>query len=411
MDLGKIHKPFRGSKLTLVLRDSFIGNCLTLMIANISPCLSCSEHTLNTLRYADRVKELRRDRDTSNSNNLIINNNDKDKDPSSILSHMLMMPRQHDKTVKYEFTVKKQKSFTNANSILNSNNNNNNNNQKEYNNSNSSNKVRPKEAIHINQLIASKEGDFKNVKIEKASKAQSVLVNFQSNTNENYSNNDQSNLQYNFTPKQYNNNNESHTQSVSHGFKKKEMKNKNQIVPNSPRTPSYVNRNNNIDSNSNNNLSNEEKEYESQYGNIKITSDEDYQKYSNEHEHLIDQILKEEDSFITSHKTHIDDMVDSIKQEMSLIHDVNQPGSDIETYTKGLNKMLLVQVNRINAFRKRLETFQCMLKDEEVLSSKFDDPHDLIEMYDNKVPNEEINLIELYEEEKSLKGSKNSSNH
>ena len=60
LDMEKKHKPFRGSKLTLVLRDSFIGNCQTIMIANISPCLSCSEHTLNTLRYADRVKELRK---------------------------------------------------------------------------------------------------------------------------------------------------------------------------------------------------------------------------------------------------------------------------------------------------------------------------------------------------------------
>ena len=60
LDQEKRHTPFRGSKLTLVLRDSFVGNCLTMMIANISPCLSCSEHTLNTLRYADRVKELRK---------------------------------------------------------------------------------------------------------------------------------------------------------------------------------------------------------------------------------------------------------------------------------------------------------------------------------------------------------------
>ena len=29
------------------------------MIANISPASSCCEHTLNTLRYADRVKELK----------------------------------------------------------------------------------------------------------------------------------------------------------------------------------------------------------------------------------------------------------------------------------------------------------------------------------------------------------------
>lgn len=53
------HLPFRASKLTLVLRDSFVGdNAKTCMIATISPSNSCCEHTLNTLRYADRVKEL-----------------------------------------------------------------------------------------------------------------------------------------------------------------------------------------------------------------------------------------------------------------------------------------------------------------------------------------------------------------
>ena len=61
LDLDKKHTPFRGSKLTQVLKDSFVGNSKTTMIANISPASNCSEHTLNTLRYADRVKELKKD--------------------------------------------------------------------------------------------------------------------------------------------------------------------------------------------------------------------------------------------------------------------------------------------------------------------------------------------------------------
>ncbi|XP_042218487.1 kinesin-like protein KIF2A isoform X2 [Homarus americanus] len=59
LDRKGSHLPFRVSKLTQVLRDSFIRDkSKTCMIAMISPGMNCCEHTLNTLRYADRVKEL-----------------------------------------------------------------------------------------------------------------------------------------------------------------------------------------------------------------------------------------------------------------------------------------------------------------------------------------------------------------
>ena len=57
-DLPHVHVPFRASKLTLALRDSFVSpNARVVMIATVSPNASGWDHTGNTLRYADRVKE------------------------------------------------------------------------------------------------------------------------------------------------------------------------------------------------------------------------------------------------------------------------------------------------------------------------------------------------------------------
>lgn len=64
LDQNQRHVPFRGSKLTAVLRDCFTGNSRTVMIGNVSPASGSCEHTLNTLRYADRVKELKKDRNS-----------------------------------------------------------------------------------------------------------------------------------------------------------------------------------------------------------------------------------------------------------------------------------------------------------------------------------------------------------
>ena len=50
--------PFRASKLTMVLRDSFLneGSGKIVMIACVNPGSSSADHSLNTLRYAQRLK-------------------------------------------------------------------------------------------------------------------------------------------------------------------------------------------------------------------------------------------------------------------------------------------------------------------------------------------------------------------
>lgn len=67
LDLEKNHVQFRQSKLTLVLKDSFMGSSKTTMICNVSPANSCTEHSLNSLRYADRVKEMKKEGERNTS--------------------------------------------------------------------------------------------------------------------------------------------------------------------------------------------------------------------------------------------------------------------------------------------------------------------------------------------------------
>ncbi|KAL1530516.1 hypothetical protein AB1Y20_001417 [Prymnesium parvum] len=55
----KGHVPFRDSKMTRLLKDSLGGNCRTVMIANISPSHRQFEETINTLKYANRAKNLK----------------------------------------------------------------------------------------------------------------------------------------------------------------------------------------------------------------------------------------------------------------------------------------------------------------------------------------------------------------
>jgi len=58
--VGSKHVNYRASKLTLILKDCFASErAMTTMIATVSPGASASDHSLNTLRYADRVKEKR----------------------------------------------------------------------------------------------------------------------------------------------------------------------------------------------------------------------------------------------------------------------------------------------------------------------------------------------------------------
>ena len=293
LDQGKLHIPFRQSKLTLVLRDSFIGNCITLMIANISPCLSCSENTLNTLRYADRVKELRKDAKDKNL---------KRESKEEQLADLLMMPRQHNKTVKYNVTIKKN----NPNKPL----------------------YIPKkgDVYHIDDIVNKDKKYTNNLKV-----------------NKDFNNN-------NFSDKV---SKAKSTSSLSSGKSKYGFTSKTQ--------KNYMN----------------PEIYISKYEDIQILSEEDLQKYTNEHEKLINNILTEEDNLKKEHKEHIDEMVETIKEEVNGLNNVDKLGSDIKVYAETLNSILINQMYKIQKLQKKLFNFQNMLKDEEALFSKFNNEENI----------------------------------
>ena len=62
--LGDQHKkgvfvPYRDSKLTRLLKDSLGGNCKTVMLSCVSPANGYFEETINTLKYANRAKNIK----------------------------------------------------------------------------------------------------------------------------------------------------------------------------------------------------------------------------------------------------------------------------------------------------------------------------------------------------------------
>ncbi len=88
---------------------------------------------------------------------------------------------------------------------------------------------------------------------------------------------------------------------------------------------------------------------------------------------MIDKILDEEDELINSHKQHIDAVMELSKKELTLLNNVSCPGSDIETYVKGLDTILQNKYDIISSLKDKLSSFQRHLKQEAELSKKFNE--------------------------------------
>ena len=82
-------------------------------------------------------------------------------------------------------------------------------------------------------------------------------------------------------------------------------------------------------------------------------------------------ILEDEESLISKHRQHIDDIVDIVKQDMSLLQNVEEPQSDIEDYVNSLDKILMQKMQHICNLRSNLAKFYKHLKKEESLQKLY----------------------------------------
>jgi kinesin family protein 2/24 len=285
LDQDKPYLPFRGSKLTLVLRDSFVGNCKTLMIANVSPCLSCAEHTLNTLRYADRVKELKKEK-----------NQEVEKDPQDLMANIMMMPRQHsklnltlDKTVKYNVD-KTNKRQSVSNPIIGQNNL-----KKSNSNNTSSNNIAQLFQPSQQPMPSNTKGTISTIAINSYNNPNKENSNY-SNYEATISNLLMGNVQTNPVPNNINtfNNNPKPVQNIK------------------PATTTIsLNLQN---SRANYQANNQPSTFSLDNKTKPVEDDEDLQELTQRHSKLVNKIIVEEESYIENHKTHINEMFELMQE-------------------------------------------------------------------------------------------------
>lgn len=291
------HTPFRGSKLTQVLKDSFVGsNCRTVMIANVSPCGCAVEHSLNTLRYAYRVKELRRGASTGVGKMEIMGGTsgpaqeEESSDDDSRGSDVTPAAQQ----------LQKINNFT-------------------------------AQAVPQAQGLSSPQVAHERV-IGIAGASQGGRFSSGSRVPQQ--------LQQQQQPEE---------------------------VPVAPRYAAAA-------SSAQQPEAPPEQPYElapevalEPVGCSQAALDE----LARQHDRLIGTILAEEEELITSHRQHIDMMVELIKEEMVHLNSVDRPGSDVDAYVAGIDRILRLKAQYISEIQGRVDLFKDHLQQEDSLSRKF----------------------------------------
>ncbi|OEL23577.1 Kinesin-13A, partial [Dichanthelium oligosanthes] len=331
LDNDQIHIPFRGSKLTEVLRDSFVGNSRTVMISCISPSSGSCEHTLNTLRYADRVKSLskggntKKDQLTAQS---VTSGKESTYNSYPLSGEAEETMEQSQETRPVDGSRKGVDNFTSNSSM-----------EPERNSLSMipSYPQRGKEETSSRSGLNDRErGDSKGNQAGFTSKTQSpqdsvnsqedVKVTKVSPPRRKANRDDKSERHSNFVKKESG-------PEISRPVKQQQQLKQQQLQrPSSTSAP-------------------------------QVSS-----KQSEKEDMEINAILEEEEALIAAHRKEIENTMEIVREEMNLLAEVDQPGSLIDNYVAQLSFLLSRKASGLVSLQARLARFQQRLKEQEILS-------------------------------------------
>ena len=418
LEQDKIHLPFRGSKLTLVLRDSFIGNCKTLMISTISPGYKTSEHTLNTLRYAYRLKEIKnmgnaaknfKSSNNNNNKNQSKNNNDFKNDTNQYISNLL----NNNIINNLNFNNNsKTNNYTNISNNRNISSDSKTNNEKDafykldkkpkkrkksFSSSNSPMKDANRDSSNDSNFRKKKTIKFvENIKSKNNMKAINALFNKEE---KNKSKNSEQNTNNICTLTLMASDNNIRNNNFNPFTKNNQMNITQQTNVNNANLPNMENNNNNFSfnlSNDNNNILNISNNslFSYQSNNFNNSSLEELEK---KNEKMIEDIVNQDKIVKKNQQLHINLMCELIKNEISTFQQYKQEQMDITTYIEAMQNILKTQNNQYNDFNKELEKLNYMIKQQIKLSNIIEEmkknENNKLDLSDNMIGNN-ITLVE-----------------
>ena len=382
---SEIHVPFRASKLTHVLRDSFVSKndkSKIIMISCINPSYISSNHTINTLRYSDRLKE-----------------------------QTAFMQKQ---------IAKNKNVYSNVNNNHHQANSNQNNNKKEYNNSQKMKRDRERELEEINLNVFNSKDDILNdINFDdKINLAEDILGfhndlklnmddmnnladeliddNFINNKkNKNTSNNKKNKKEYKNNLNNKKDENEidnNNGEDEIFGLSKKEEQNKEKNKNSKKNSDEEINEKENSDldleikyGDEKEKIINEELE-DLIYLKKKVSKDgkfisDDFIKYHK----LTDQIIEEEDDIVATHMDVIKQDAKMLTEEGELITKIkgiedSEENFNMEEYLKRLENILDKKIDIYSGLQGKIDVYKQHIKDEEKMRKEhpqfFVDPAD-----------------------------------